>query len=86
MPRKPIPSVRRAKWHRKSDRWQAQNANGLLVAHRDRPYQDEYATSNGCWGADCIREGWNFGPRRTAPKDHTKTLRRIIDNPKPKKA
>lgn len=90
---KSIPTVRRAKWHRKSDKWQVQNEDGELCSLNTRSSKPPVPSHSvlGRWDAGEIpgfwasSANWKSGPKREAPADYTKTLRRIIDAPKDKR-
>ena len=81
---KSIPTVRRAKWHRKGDKWQVQNAGGELFSCGGFAPKPIYG---GFWrfSGRLPVFPWKFGPKSKAPKDHSKTMRRIIDAPKDKR-
>lgn len=71
-------TIRRAKWHSETDRWQATDYDGRVYAYQYCPYLEKgspkWWPSRGC-GV--------LGPRRTRPADYTTTLRRISNARKP---
>ncbi len=76
---KDVPSTRRKKWHRKSDRWQVTFEDGRRIAYRARPK----------WHGDIEQWAWGLydgpgHPRYTArpgraltPEESFASLRRI---------
>lgn len=81
--RKPkIKTVTRKPWHRAGDRWQVQNASGVLFACRTNTPPKLF---DGLWvHYEIHNDFWNAGPRVFGMEDYTTTLRRIVDR-KPKR-
>lgn len=81
-------TVPRAAWHRSGDVWQVQAPSGLLASCRNMPRLRDPSRvvleqSTGKWragpGWSVLDDTFRLGPISTPPADHTKTLRRIVD-------
>lgn len=73
-----IPTIRREKWHRAKDRWQAVDSDGWACSFIKRPDSIPCLHGGGYWVLNQKDCSWmRAGPKRTPPRDYTTTLRRI---------